>query len=219
MALGIAVIVGVGPGLGLELARTFANAGHPVAMIARDKARLDGFATSLTAAGADARGYVADATDPAGLRAALHSAIDEMGAPDVLVYNVGVLRPDSPTGGDDQDWADNTAINVLGARVAADVVLPALRDGRGSLLFTGGGYALHPSKKFSSLSVGKAALRAYVQLLHDQLAGTGVHATTVTITAAIGDGDPRFDPAVLAQAYLELHQQPEGEWQHELMRY
>jgi NAD(P)-dependent dehydrogenase (short-subunit alcohol dehydrogenase family) len=43
MAHGTAVIVGVGPGLGLELARTFANAGHPV----RDKGKLDAFATEL----------------------------------------------------------------------------------------------------------------------------------------------------------------------------
>ena len=216
MALGTAMIVGVGPGLGAALARTFATAGHPVAMLARDKARLDAYAAQLAAAGPDVRGYAADVADPASLRAALRFAIAELGAPDVLVYNVGVLRPDSPTGGDDQEWANITAINVLGARVAADAVLPELRDGRGSLLFTGGGYALHPSKKFSSLSVGKAALRAYVQVLHDQLAGTDVHATSITITAEIG-GDPRFDPAMLARAYLELHNQPKTEWQHELV--
>ena len=74
--------------------------------------------------------------------------------------------------------------HILGARVAADAILPELRDGRGTLLFTGGGYALHPSKKFASLSVGKAGLRAYVEVLHDQLAGTGVHATSITITAS-----------------------------------
>jgi NAD(P)-dependent dehydrogenase (short-subunit alcohol dehydrogenase family) len=67
----------------------------------------------------------------------------------VVVYNVGVLGADSPVGGDDEKWARNTAINVLGARVAADAVLPKLRDGRGTLLFTGGGYALHPSRKFA----------------------------------------------------------------------
>jgi hypothetical protein len=40
-----------------------------------------------------------------------------------------------------------------------------------------------------------------------------------TITAGIGSGDPRFDPAaVRAQAYLELHHPPETEWQPELMR-
>jgi NAD(P)-dependent dehydrogenase (short-subunit alcohol dehydrogenase family) len=217
MTLGTAVIVGVGPGIGAALARTFATAGHPVAMLARDKARLDTYAAELAATGQDVRGYAADASDPGSLRAALRSAITELGAPDVLVYNVGVLRPDAPTGGDDQEWAHVTAINVLGARVAADAVLPELRDGRGTLLFTGGGYALHPSKKFSSLSVGKAALRAYVQVLHDQLAGTGVHATSVTITKEIGGGEPRFEPAALAQAYLDLHHQPEAKWQHELV--
>ncbi|MGI5143911.1 hypothetical protein [Streptomyces sp. CA-106110] len=46
-----------------------------------------------------------------------------------------------------------------------------------------------------------------------------MHATSVTITRDIGGGEARFDPAVLAQAYLELHNQPEAEWQHELMRY
>jgi NAD(P)-dependent dehydrogenase (short-subunit alcohol dehydrogenase family) len=216
MALGTAVIVGVGPGLGLELARTFASAGHPVAMLARDKAKLDTFATELAAAGLDARGYVTDAADPVNLRDVLNAAISEMGAPDILVYNIGVLTPDSPVGGDDQTWAYNTAINILGARVGADAVLPELRDGRGTLLFTGGGYALHPSRKFASLSVGKAGLRAYVEMLHDQLAGTGVHATSVTITGTIGSA-PRFEPAEIAKAYLELHNQPEAEWQHELV--
>jgi hypothetical protein len=34
-------------------------------------------------------------------------------------------------------WAvrSSTAVSVLGARVAADAMLPVLRDGRGSLLF------------------------------------------------------------------------------------
>lgn len=216
MTSGTAVIVGVGPGLGVALAHAFANAGHPVAMLDRDTARLDTAATELASTSQDVRGYAADAADPGSLCAALRSAITELGAPDVLVYHVGAVRKDSPIGGDDQDWANGTAIRVLGARVAANAILPELRDGRGSLLFTGGGFALHPSKEYASLSVGKAALRAYVQVLHDQLAGTSVHATIVTITKGIGS-EARFDPAVLARAYLELHNQPESLWQPELV--
>jgi len=216
MALGSALVVGVGPGLGLEIARTFAEAGHPVAMLSRDKAKLDGFAAELAPTGQDVRGYVTDAGDPVNLRDVLDGAITELGTPDVLVYNVGVLRKDSPIGGDDSEWSDITTVNVLGARVAADAVLPRLRDGRGSLLFTGGGYALHPSKEFASLSVGKAALRTYVQVLHETLTGTAVHATSVTITASIGS-EPRFEPATIAKAYLELANQPQSEWQHELV--
>lgn len=216
MTLGTAVIVGVGPGIGLELARAFADAGHPVAMLARNKAKLDTYAAELAAHGREVRGYAADVADPGNLRTALATAIADMGAPDVLVYSVAVLDADSPVGGDDEKWVANMAVDVLGARVAADAVLPELRDGRGSLLFAGGGYALRPSTKFSSLSVGKAALRAYVQLLHNHLAGSGVHATSVTITKTIGS-EPRFEPATLAQAYLNLTRQAESEWQHELV--
>jgi NAD(P)-dependent dehydrogenase (short-subunit alcohol dehydrogenase family) len=218
MTTGTAVIVGVGPGLGLALARTFAKAGHPVAMLARDAARLDAYAAELAPFGQEVRGYAVDAADPDSLRAALDSAFTELGAPDVLVYNAAMVREDSPIGGDDKDWVTATAVNVLGARVAANAVLPALRDGRGSLLFTSGGLALFPTPQYASLSVGKAALRAYVQALHAQLTGTGVHATSVTIAGAIGGGEERFDPDVLAQAYLALHHQPEAEWQHELLR-
>ncbi|WP_405577193.1 SDR family oxidoreductase [Streptomyces sp. NBC_01190] len=218
MALGTVVIVGVGPGMGIALARTFAEAGHPVAMLARDKAKLDGYAADLASTGQEVRGYAADAADPESLRAAIRAAISELGAPDVLVYNAGVVRRDSPIGGDDQDWAHVTAINVLGARVAANAVLPELRDGRGSLLFTGGGKAMTPAEGRASLSVGKAALRMYVHALFDELAGTGVHAAGVRISQAIGTGEERFDPTVLARAYLELHHQPESEWQHELVR-
>ncbi|MGY5052282.1 SDR family NAD(P)-dependent oxidoreductase [Streptomyces sp. 900105755] len=216
MTLGTAVIVGVGPGIGLELTRAFANAGHPVAMLARNKTKLDTYAAELASTGQDVRGYATDVADASNLRSAIHSAITDLGAPDVLIYSVAVLDSDSPLGGDDQTWVTNMAIDVLGARVAADAVLPELRDGRGTLLFAGGGYALHPSKKYSSLSVGKAALRTYVQLLHEELAGTGVHATSITITKTIGS-EPRFEPATLAQAYLALTKQPESEWQHELV--
>jgi hypothetical protein len=41
-------------------------------------------------------------------------------------------------------------------------------------------------------------------------------ATTVTITKGIG-GEARFDSAALAQAYLELHNNPETEGQPELV--
>jgi short-subunit dehydrogenase len=71
MTLGSAEIVGAGPGLGLELARTFASAGHPVAMLARNKARLDTHAAEIASDGQGVQGFAADAAAPEGLRAAL----------------------------------------------------------------------------------------------------------------------------------------------------
>ncbi|WP_432164072.1 SDR family oxidoreductase [Streptomyces tendae] len=216
MSKGTAIIVGVGPGLGTALARTFAEAGHPVAILARSQERLDRYASELSGSG-PVRGFGADAADPGSLRAGIAAAIKELGAPDVLVYNAALLRPDTPTDGDDSGWVNSLAVNMIGAKVAAETVLPALR-GHGSLLFTGGGFAHSPSPEYASLSVGKAALRAYVHALAGELSGTGVHATVVTVHGAIGGGEERFEPSVLAQAYLDLHHQDPTDWRPELMR-
>ena len=43
------------------------------------------------------KAYRTDAGDPADLAAAISQAIDELSAPDVLVYNAAVMRPGKPT--------------------------------------------------------------------------------------------------------------------------
>nr|WSZ99047.1 SDR family NAD(P)-dependent oxidoreductase [Streptomyces sp. NBC_00857] len=216
MSKGTALIVGVGPGLGLALAESFARDGHPVALFGRGAARLGEYATELTGQGLTAGAYRADASDPEELSAALGRAVDDLGAPDVLIYNAAVLQRDTPTELDAEAWARSLAVNVTGAVVAARTVLPLLRDGRGSLFFTGGAFAVHPSPDFTTVSVGKAALRAYVQALHEERRGSGVHVSTVTIAGVIGGEDPRFTPDALAAAYLDLHHQPQDQWQAEL---
>jgi len=217
MTKGSALVIGVGPGLGLALGEAFARDGHPVALFGRDAARVDKYAAELTAEGRTARGYSVDAADPEGLNAALTRAADELGSPEVLVYNAALLRADTPTELDGREFARTLAVNVTGAVVAARTVLPLLRDGGGSLLFTGGGLALDPAPAYTSLSVGKASLRAYVQSLHKQQQGSDVHVTTVTVGGYIGGDDPRFAPGTLAAAYLNLHQQPQDQLQAELL--
>ena len=218
MSTGTAIIVGVGPGLGLALARAFADAGHPVALLGRSEERLAGYAKNISDDGS-VRSYTADAGDPASLRAAIATAIDDLGAPEVLAYNAALIRPDSPTDGDDDGWIKAHAIDVLGAKVAAEAVLPALKDrGHGSLLFTGGGLADSPSPDYASLSVGKAALRAYVQALAAEVSDANIHATVVTINGGIDGGEERFAASTLAQDYLDLHRQDREGWTAELRR-
>jgi short-subunit dehydrogenase len=189
-----------------------------VVLFGRDAVRLDKYASVLTAEGRTAHAYAVDAADPERFAAELARAAGELGAPEVLVYNAALIRNDKPVGLDAQEFAQALAVNVTGAVVAARTVLPLLRDGRGSLLFTGGGLALDPSPEYTSLSVGKAALRSYVQALHkQQQQGSDVHVSTVTIGGFIGGDDPRFAPAELAATYLSLHRQPRDQWQAELL--
>jgi NADP-dependent 3-hydroxy acid dehydrogenase YdfG len=211
---GTAIIVGAGGGLGTAIVDELTAEGYPVALLARGDNRLQKHAAELAASGHLARAYRADAGDAENLTAAVGQAVDEMGQPDILVYNVAVLAPDKPDELTAAEWNSRFAVNMTGAKVAADAVLPRLRGGHGTLLFTGGGYSLHPSAKFTALSAGKAALRAYVLALFEDQRARGVHAATVTIGGDIGG--PGFEPAAIARRYLEFLHQPPGQWTAEI---
>ena len=107
------------------------------------------------------------------------------------------------------------AANVIGPTVACATVLPAMLEaGSGTVLLSGGGAALYPSATTPSLAITKAGLRAFAYSLHDDLRGTGVHATTVTIEGGIGSR-PHFAPDLIAKTYLDLHFQDPALWQAE----
>lgn len=212
---GTAIIVGAGGNLGPAIAQGFAAEGHPVALLALDDDRLRKQAAELAANGHTASAYRADAGDLENLSAVISRAIDELGEPDILVYNAAVLRPDKPTELTAAEWSSRLAVNMTGAKVAADTVITRLRGGHGTLLFTGGGFGLHPSPDFTAMSVGKAALRAYVLALFEDQRPRGVHAATVTIAGNLGD--PGFEPTAIARRYLEVHHQPKDQWTAEIL--
>jgi len=89
-------VVGAGPGLGRAIARRFGSAGHPVALIARSRQRLEAIAASLRAEGITASVYPADVTDTPGLTAALSAAAGELGRIGVMSYSPGATWDHAP---------------------------------------------------------------------------------------------------------------------------
>lgn len=200
-----AVIIGHGPGLGAAVARAFGREGMSVALIARNEARLAEAVAALGSEGIAAGAFAADCGDAAALGAALAAAQARFGNPDVLVYNAVVSRPGPVLATEPSDMAADLAVDITGALVAARAVVPAMRErGRGSLLFTGGGYALFPSPTRPSLSIGKAGLRALAMMLAQELAPAGIRVGTVTIMGTVAPGT-KFDPDRIADAFLSLH--------------
>ena len=206
----VCTIVGMGPGLSEALARRFAAGGYAIGMVARTPATLTRVAAALAAEGRRAHGEAADAGDAQALTAALARIHAVLGDPDVLIYNVSTLRMATPSRLAPAELAADLAVNVTGALVAAQAVLPAMRArGRGRLLFTGGGTALAPWVDAAALGVGKAAIRNLALAFAGELAPEGIHAATVTICGAITPGT-YFDPARIAETYWELAQDPPG---------
>jgi hypothetical protein len=106
---------------------------------------------------------------------------------------------------------------LYGSLYATVEALPSMREaGRGALLYTGGGFGIMPATFTASHSIGKAALRNWVRNLHAELAPDGIHAATVTITRPVGDGG-EYDRETIARHYLDLHRQPVGSWEGEII--
>ncbi|HUS24426.1 MAG TPA: SDR family NAD(P)-dependent oxidoreductase [Candidatus Binatia bacterium] len=209
------LIVGAGPGIGQAVACAFAREGFALALSARSAARLDRVRAAVEKCGASARAYSADAGDEASLRQMIASVRADLGDPAVLVYNAAVTHAARPTSISTAQLLDDFRVNVAGALVCAQEVAPAMTAaGRGTILLTGGSFAHEPAANYASLSVGKAALRNLTFSLAQELGAAGIHVATVTVYGFVQTGT-HFDPARIAQAYLELHRQPQGHFQTE----
>jgi NAD(P)-dependent dehydrogenase (short-subunit alcohol dehydrogenase family) len=215
--MSIAVVVGIGPGVSAAVARRFAREGYAIAAIARRADALQEQVEAIKADGATAAGYAADSGDPASIAAALERIAAEMGDPDMLMYNAAGVRFKPLAELTADEFNADLRVSIGGALAAAQAVLPAMRKaGRGSLLFTGGGFAFEPMPALASLGVGKAGIRNLAFSLFAELKDKGIHAGTVTICGPVKAGTP-FDPDRIAEAFWTLHAQPLGSFERELM--
>jgi NAD(P)-dependent dehydrogenase (short-subunit alcohol dehydrogenase family) len=213
----LVVIVGAGPGLGMAVARRFAREGAAVALVARNAKRLAGMVEELhETPGSAAAAFVADAGEPDQLRAALDSVRSALGDPTVLVHHLSVPVPGTPTTMAYEEFSAGLAGGVGALLVAAQELVPAMRRaGRGTVLVTGSGAALHPSAPYAGLGVQKAGVRSLALSMAQELAPAGVHVATVTVVGVISPGG-YYDPDLIAEVYWELHAEPRGQWRAEI---
>jgi NAD(P)-dependent dehydrogenase (short-subunit alcohol dehydrogenase family) len=208
-----AIIVGAGPGIGIAVARRVVREGLAIGLIARREATVDSVLEALS--DADALGVTADVTDEPGLRTALDEIIDRFGVPELLVYNSALVRRDTIGELTAGQQLDAWAVNVVGAITAVAHVAPAMvTAGGGTIVLTGG--MPQPDPAVTSLSLGKAGVRALTQLLDSAYGPRGLHVATVTVAGAVTPGG-RYDPDEIAEQYWRLHQQPAARWEREVL--
>jgi NAD(P)-dependent dehydrogenase (short-subunit alcohol dehydrogenase family) len=207
-------IVGAGPGMGLAIARTFGSHGFDVALIARNRAKLDDLVGKLDAEGITAAAFPADVLDRDALTQALKDASTHFGGIDVLEYSpVGTFHSTvltTPVQTEPSHVQHEMEFQLYGAIAATKAVLPAMREvGAGTLLYTTGAGSIDPVPEVGNVNAAAAALRNWVINLHKELAGTGIQATHVAIDVAIGTsvipGQPTAQPEQISPVYWQLH--------------
>lgn len=201
-----AVIVGVGPGLGLSLARRFGKEKFKVALVARRAQELEKYVSELSDLGIEAAGFPADAADEQQLQEAFHTIKQQFGFIDLLIYNAGVIQPVHASQATVEIVSQHLQVNLMGAITSVQQVVDEMtKENKGAILFTGGGHSELSAISFlTTLSIGKSALRSYAHCLHDELAEHGVYAGMFSIAGVIQAGS-FFSPDKIAESYYDLY--------------
>ncbi len=206
----LAVIAGVGPGIGDAVARRFAKEGMHVVLLARNGVATGATAASISAEGGSASVYQVDLTESGDVRKVFRAIRDAHGPCSLLVYNAATWH-EAPSMEISVDQFMKDLELCTGSLLACcQAVYPDMKDARrGSILITGGGLALNPSwgAGLLSLTAGKAAGRAMAHALAKELEPDGIQVATVTVAGMVGSGTA-FDPGHIAEEFLKLWKNP-----------
>jgi len=219
----VAVITGVGPGLGAALARQFATT-YAVAILARKADYLKALADELRQGGATVMDLPCDVGDRTQMANAFRTIRADLGEPTLLLYNAGSgswgtiteITPDQY----EADWR----VNALGAFIGAKEVAPAMIErGRGTMLFTGATAGVKAGPKSVSFGPAKFAMRGLAQSLARDLGPKGIHVAWINVDGSIDipgarglkptlqDGD-FLKPEAIAQTYWHIAHQDSSAW-------
>ena len=214
------LIIGAGPGIGFATAQRFAREGFDVVLAARNVQRLAPLAGELGGYGTRVHIEKLDAASPSDVQQLVDRHGDDLR---VLHYNAGalhrdasgavILKPLQQIGAD--AIASDIGVNLTGALVAMGAAVRHMVKRReGTILLTGGGLAVDPHYELMPLSTGKAGIRAAAQGLFLPLQAEGIHVATVTVSAGVG---ARSEEArQIAEAFWQLHAQPQDAWTWEV---
>ena len=216
----VCLVTGVGPGTGSAICRRFAREGFRVAILARNAERLRELEAELPGA----RAFPCDVSDEDAVRGTFAAVRDELGAPEVLVYNAtrgtfGNFLQSSP-----KDFEANFRVNALGLLHVAQAVCPAMIEaGRGAVIVTGNTSARRGKANFAVFAPTKAAQRILSEAMARELGPHGIHVAYVVIDATIDvpwtrrafadRPDESFaDPDAIADTIHYLAGQPRSAW-------
>jgi short-subunit dehydrogenase len=212
-----ALITGASRGLGLEIARLYAQRGLNLILTARGSDELGRVAGELGAL-TQVEALAGDVADPAHAQRLVKAGLDRFGQIDVLINNASELGP-SPMPELERlapaDFLKTLDVNVVAPLTLIQLVLPSMRTASAGLIVnvtSDAGVQAYPT--WGGYGASKAALEHLSRVLAAELEGTGVRVYVVDPgdmdTAMHRAAEPGVDlshlpgPEVVAPAFVRL---------------
>ncbi|MER7766871.1 oxidoreductase [Kitasatospora sp. NPDC096140] len=173
----VAVVTGASKGIGLAVTQALAAEGVNVVAVAR------GITSALTDLAPQVHPVAVDLTTADGPASAVDRAVSRFGGLDILVNNVGAVRPrlNGFLSVTDDDWIQGLTVNLLAAVRTTRAALPHLIDrGSASIVTVSSVNAFLPDPTIIDYCAGKAALTNFCKALSKEVGPQGVRVNTVS---------------------------------------
>jgi NAD(P)-dependent dehydrogenase (short-subunit alcohol dehydrogenase family) len=232
MSKGVAVVAGVGEGLGSAVARRFAAGGYKAVMWARNEDKVKGYAELIRAKGGEAAGMKVDVRTEQEVRDAFERIERGHGPVEVAVFNAGAQHRKPLLEITADQFEKVWRLGCLGGFVfGREAIRHMLPRRRGTVLYTGATSALRGGANFAAFAATKFGLRAVAQSMAREFGPQGIHVATVIVDGAIdmpvirerfGDRikdlppDGLLNTDAIAETYFQLHQQQRSAWSLEV---
>ncbi len=221
----VAIVAGVGPGLGAALVRKLALEGCRVGMFARSAGLIRKLAAEL---GSKVMAIPTDISDAKQVAAGFRQVREKLGPVEILIAHAsgslgGHLEKTSP-----EEFERSWRGAVFGAFLCAREALPdMLKQAAGAIIFTGATSSVRGRGGAVAFSSAKFAVRGLAQSLAVELWPRGIHVAHVIIDGVIDTPnvrkaykptakDPLLQPDAIADAYWDLIQQDRSAWSLEI---
>lgn len=131
----VALVTGGAYGIGFAIAEALANAGAKVAFNCRRREHLDAALCAYAEKGIDAKGYICDVTDEAGVAAMVADIERELGDVDILVNNAGIIKRVPMIEMETEAFREVIDIDLIAPFIMSKAVLPGMiRRGGGKII-------------------------------------------------------------------------------------
>lgn len=216
-----ALITGASRGIGAAAARTFAQAGYHLLLVARSKADLDALAADLRGLGVRVETAALDLADANAIAPALQELLSRGLSPTVVINNAGAAYTGNLAEMPLAQWQWLLQLNLTSVFQVCRVVVPLLRArGGGHIINVSSHAARNAFPDWGAYCVSKAALASLSRCLAEEERAHGIGVTTLTLGAvntplwdsetvdSSFDRRAMLDPQRAAETLLYLAQQP-----------
>jgi NAD(P)-dependent dehydrogenase (short-subunit alcohol dehydrogenase family) len=190
----VAIVTGIGSGMGRSIALKFASEGASLVLGARRESVLEEIAAEVRRVGPDPLVCPVDLGSEDSCKHLVALTLERFGGVDIFVqngHNQGDWKPAMES--TPQVWREAVEVNLIGAFVITQGIVDSMRArGGGAIVFVNSGAMFSNPPMLGSYSASKAALASLGRTLAVELGHDGIRVNNLTLGATQGENTNWF---------------------------